>query len=200
MRGLVAVRSPEHGAVPRKQPLLLLIMALGIVLPACRDKLIEPAPGLPSVDELSRELGPGIHPVVALPTASAWRSGQAPIRIHLLAVDVDVRVQSYQGWIRFDPELMEVLDGSSPEGILGAWNEVTPGAVRFAGVSLEGVGDGQVLELRVKARRPIVAGDLALSLDEVTGTQATAAFKNLMSDVRLKDVAPVMALRPSVRP
>jgi hypothetical protein len=200
MKGLVAVRSPKHGAVPRQQTLLHLLIALGIVLSGCRDKLIEPAAGLPSVEELAQELGPGIHPVVALPTASAWRSGQAPIRIHLLAVDMDVRVQSYQGWIRFDPELMEVLDGSSPEGILGAWNEVKPGDVRFAGVSLEGVGDDHVLELGVKARRPLVAGDLTLSLDEVTGTQATAAFKNLMSDVRLKEVAPVMALRPSVRP
>ena len=41
-----------------------------------------------SAAELSQTLEPGIHAVVALPSASDWADGHAAVRIHLLAVQV----------------------------------------------------------------------------------------------------------------
>jgi len=99
--------------------------------------------------EVLAALPAGIHPILWIPEINAAaRTHRREVRLYLWPQGVDDRVAAFQGEIRMAQGL-QALDVSFPEGVLGAWNVVEPGRLRFAGVALEGVGSGAALLLRL---------------------------------------------------
>lgn len=121
---------------------------------------------------------PGIHPVLVI---TAEGAGEATLELHLKQVDVTSAVASYQGELEYATEGLTLVDASVPGGITGSWNEVEKGRVRFAGVSLSGIGEGAVLTLRFTASGSVDASAFRLHMEEITGTEA---FLDLTPAVR----------------
>lgn len=111
------------------------------------------------------ELGQGIHPVLVVTPLAA---GESRVELVLRRVDVAEQVASVQGEITYDVARMRLQSAEIPQGIMGAWNEVAPGRIRFAGLKVEGLGDGAVLALRVQARAPLAADAFTVTLSELT--------------------------------
>lgn len=151
---------------------LALILSLGMVV-GCKDAV---EPQEPNVLE---GLKTGIHPIVVVASKSG---SSAVVELHLRRVRVDASVASYQGEIQYDTKVLTLSGAEFPRGATGAWNEVSPGKVRFAGASLEGLADGAVLTLRftTRGRGSILAEDFKLRMEEVV---STSGFKSLTSEM-----------------
>jgi hypothetical protein len=157
-----------------------------VILGGCRDEpLGVRGEGQPL--ELN-DLRPGFHPVLSSPELSEWTAG-APVflRFHLVDVDVGADVQSIQGELRYDAKVMEPIALEFPEGILGAWNEVEPGTIRYAGVAVDGVGDRAFFELLVEAKRPIQRHHLKMTVEEVVGTLGEETFRDVTPQVAAQE-------------
>lgn len=163
---------------------VLVLPSVLLAVVACQDEVTAPlSSGLPI--ELQR-LEQGIHPVLSIPALDRTGGGElVEIHLHLRSVDVEGPVASYQGEFRFDPDALSVIEGRFPEGLLGAWNEVEPGLVRFAGVSLEGLGEGAALTLTVETHRSLAAGDFQINVEEVVMAEG---FTDLTDQVVRRDV------------
>lgn len=110
-------------------------------------------------------LQPGIHPVLVV-TPEAGE--QARVELRLRRVEVASEVASYQGELVFDREQMTLRGAEVPTGIMGAWNEVEPGRIRFAGARIDGVGNGAVLVLRVTPKGALEPEAFQVRLTELT--------------------------------
>ncbi|MBV9775177.1 MAG: hypothetical protein JO040_14585 [Gemmatimonadetes bacterium] len=118
-------------------------------------------------------LGPGIHPVLVV----AGRTGSTVrMELYLNRVDVPALIGSYQGEIGYDTGALTLNRAELPRGITGAWNEVSPGRVRFAGITIQGVASGPVLVLDFTARGPVAAEGFTLRMKEVA---AAGDYANL---------------------
>lgn len=136
----------------------------------CRDEVMGPGTASP-LAELA-DLGPGIHPVLAIPGLETAAPSQIKrVRVHLVEVAQEERVASWQGVLRYDPEVLEVLDGTFGDGLVGAWHVVEPGVLRFAGIAIEGLRGGAALDLTVRAARVPAARDLLVVVEEVVGAE-----------------------------
>lgn len=122
-------------------------------------------------------LGPGIHPIVVLTSQSG---GNATVAVHLKRVQVTTAVASYQGELSYDANLLKLAGAELPQGIVGAWNEVMPGQVRFAGAAMNGVGEGPILTLRFTSAGAIKAEAFKIRLEEVVGA---TDFANVTKEV-----------------
>lgn len=141
---------------------LLLSVALG----ACRDEVVRPDQG--ALPEEIATLPAGIHPIVSIPgLATATVGGTVLVRVHLHAVEVEDEIASYQGIFRYDPDVIEIQSGSFPEGVLGAWNQLESGTLRFAGAVVEGIGTRPIIELRGRLKRIPGQGDFLVELEEI---------------------------------
>lgn len=147
---------------------LALVVAGSIVVWGCQD---EPtAPGLGALPVEVQHLGTGIHPVLALPGLEFGTPERVSrIRLHLFEVGQDNPLASYQGELRYDPKAVEVVEGSFPEGLLGAWNLVEPGLIRFAGIAPDGLNGVAALDLKVRALRLPSARDFQVQIEELVG-------------------------------
>lgn len=124
-------------------------------------------------------LAPGIHPVLVL---TGQRGGRATLELHLRRVQVEGRIASFQGELKYDAGALALAAAGVPEGITGIWNEVEKGTIRFAGISVEGIEDGAVLSLEFTARGEVGAGHFELAMEELV---ASAGFADLAPEVRL---------------
>lgn len=177
-----------------------LILGMGVLLSACDDHPVQPAGEDAAVDELE-QLPKGIHPVVSIPGLELWSPGQElTIRIHLKAVDVEAPLQSYQGEIRFDPELLAVQGAGFPDGLMGAWHAAIPGRLRFAGITLDDVGLRAALELTVLPTRRPVATDFQVVMEEIVGTGADRPFRELTADVVTREAPLFTTQRLDITP
>lgn len=111
---------------------------------------------------------PGIHPVLVV---AAEGGGEATLELHLKRVEVASKVASYQGELEYSTGSLTLLGASVPGGITGSWNEVEKGRVRFAGVSLAGIGESAVLTLRFAAQGEVDADAFRLRMEEITATE-----------------------------
>jgi hypothetical protein len=111
------------------------------------------------------EFGQGIHPVLVVTPLAA---NESRVELVLRRVDVTEQVASVQGELTYDVGRMRLQSVEIPQGIVGAWNEVAPGRIRFAGLKVDGLGDGAVLALRVQASAPLAAGAFGVTLSELT--------------------------------
>ncbi|HEX2079834.1 MAG TPA: cohesin domain-containing protein [Longimicrobium sp.] len=144
----------KHAAWKRGAAALLVSAALA----AC-----ERQPAASQTPDPLGGLEPGIHPVLVVAAAE----GGAQVELHLRRVQVQGRVASYQGELRYDASVLRLRGAQLPAGVAGAWNEVEPGRVRFAGAAPGGVPDGAVLTLRFAASAPPVRESFAVAMEEV---------------------------------
>ena len=133
-------------------------LLLGVALAACDEQPV----ATQTADPLAG-MGPGIHPVLVVAPAE----GGAQVELHLRRVQVKAQVASYQGELRYDAGAMHLSGAQLPAGVVGAWNEVQPGHVRFAGVAPSGVGEGAVLTLRFAAAAQPARESFGLVMEEV---------------------------------
>lgn len=133
-------------------------MLLVLVAAACSEAQGKGSPVEPA-------LGQGIHPVLVVTPLEA---GESRVELVLRRVDVAEQVGSVQGELTYDAARMRLRSAEIPQGIMGAWNEVSPGRIRFAGLKVDGLGDGAVLALRVEASAPLAAEAFSVTLSELT--------------------------------
>lgn len=141
--------------------------AVLVLLGGCDNALqtqTEPAPALT----------PGVHAVVVV--APAAPGSPAEVQLHLRREGVQTSIASYQGEMRYDVSRMTVQGGSFPSGVVGAWNEVEPGRIRFAAAATEGLPGTLALTLRATPRGEIGESAFQVRMEELVGT---VAFENL---------------------
>ena len=119
-------------------------------------------------------LPPGVHAVVVVAPAAA--GAPAEVQLHLRRQGVESPLASYQGELRYDVSRLTVQGGGFPAGVVGAWNEVEPGRIRFAAAAPEGLGGTLALTLRATPRGEIGESAFQVRLDELGGA---AGFENL---------------------
>lgn len=112
----------------------------------------------------SQAAGPGVRPAVAV---AAEAGGGSRVEVRLERDAAAPQVGSFQGELRFDPAALTLAGAELPAGLVGAWNQVEPGRVRFAGVSPNGLAGGAVLVLRFTSRAPVAPNQLQVRLEEV---------------------------------
>lgn len=134
--------------------LLLLVVAGG----ACSEAEEKGSPVEP-------ELGQGIHPMLVV---TPLPSGESRVELVLRRVNVTEQLAGVQGELTYDTARMRLQSAEIPQEIVGAWNEVAPGRIRFAVLKVEGLGDGAVLALRVQASAPLTSEVFSVKLTEVT--------------------------------
>lgn len=146
----------------RLRPALALLL-LAPLFAACKDATATPKP---PVDPTS-ELGTGIHPIIVAdepgPTTSYVSLQLRPIRL-------DATVAAYAGELTYDAQKLELTGAQFPTGVTGAWHLVSPGVVRFAGVTVDGTdADGTALDLRYVRRGAIDASTFSVKVGELVG-------------------------------
>ncbi|HEX6370699.1 MAG TPA: hypothetical protein VF006_17385 [Longimicrobium sp.] len=119
-------------------------------------------------------LAPGVHAVVVV--APAAPGSPAEVQLHLRRQGVETPIASYQGELRYDASRMTVQGGSFPAGVMGAWNEVEPGRVRFAAAAPDGLSGSLALTLRATPKGEIGESAFQVRMDELVGA---AAFEDL---------------------
>jgi hypothetical protein len=89
----------------------------------------------------------------------------------VVAVDVDREVNSVQGDLYYDRDALSLRGVTVPDGLMGAWNQVETGHIRFAGISLEALSGRRLLELAVVSGRPLRSEDFRVTLDEIVSAE-----------------------------
>jgi len=161
---------------------LALVLGVGLAV-GCKD-----AKG-PMEPDVLEGLGPGIHPVVVV----AGKSGTVTqVELQLRRIQVEDKVSSYQGQLEYDTGKLTLEGAELPNGISGAWNEIAPGKIRFAGATLEGIADAVVLTMRFTAKGNVQASAFKVRMEEVV---ASTEFRNLTSQV-VSSEQPLFSARP----
>jgi hypothetical protein len=119
-------------------------------------------------------LTPGVHAVVVV--APGTGGSATEVQLHLRRQGVATPIASYQGEMRYDVSALTVQGGSFPAGVVGAWNEVEPGHIRFAAVATEGLPGTLALTLRATPRGEIGESAFRVRMEELVGA---ASFENL---------------------
>jgi len=157
------------------------VLAVSLAASACDDDILAPDPN--ALPQEIQELPSGLHPVVSIPgLADFVPGGLIRIDVYLYAVDVPDGVAAYQGELSFVSSALSIKEGGFAEGVLGAWNEASPGTVRFAGAALEGIGSRPILQLTARAVRAPAAEDFTVVMEEVIATQG---FANLTAHMAI---------------
>lgn len=113
---------------------------------------------------------PGVDSGVLIAMAAdPFEAGEQVLRI--LVVPTELALGSYQGRVSFDPELLQLIDARMPARGFRVVNTepASEGLVRFAGFTVDGFGEAEVLALRFRTTRPIEPTAVTLEL-EVAGT------------------------------
>lgn len=163
-----------------------LLLALA-ALAACDDAAAPTAVEPPAV------LGRGIHPLVVL----AGSAGDtARVELRLLQVEMEAEISSYQGELAYDTTRLAFAGAEVPGKVMVAWNPVAPGRVRFAGASLDGMGEAPMVVLRFIPRGLVGADLFKLRLEEVVAEEGS--FQNLTTQIVSRDrpLFSVMPLEP----
>ena len=169
----------------RQPPLLLLCF----VLAACEGGIGEQTPMDPAA-----LLPEATGAVQASFQAGPWNAGEQTVWIRLTGVEGPVG--AYQGRAEFDTGRLNLLSGemTDAEGadVFGVLNTDTGsgGVVRFAGFSVEGFDVRDVVALRFRTDRPLVAGDVRLTLDVVgtaEGVEVSSDELSVVSEMRPLD-------------
>ncbi|HET6232837.1 MAG TPA: hypothetical protein VFE05_22365 [Longimicrobiaceae bacterium] len=150
-----------------------LALAGFALLAACSDATAPVRTG-----ELPANLERGIYPLISV--ASQTKSA-AQVELYLKRVQVSPSLASFQGELTYDPRIMTLDHTDLPPGIIGATNEVSPGHVRFAGASIDGVGDVPVLELRFTTHGELSRGAFGVKVEEVVGAGDLANLTSAVS-------------------
>lgn len=163
----------------------LTALAGAVFLMGC-ENAVESTAQAPSVLE---GLEAGIHPIVVVANQSA---GKATVALYLKQVQVNSAVASYQGELSYNADALKLDGAELPQGVVGAWNEIKPGQVRFAGAAMSGVSAGPVLTLRFTTKTAVQPEAFKLRMEEVVGS---ANFENLTKQVVARE-QPLFSKQP----
>jgi|GEM_PF-1726522 len=128
---------------------------------ACRDA-VEPgrANGGDSLNGLAR----GLHPVLVV-------ADNGPITTY---VDVRLkrerntsRIASFQAELAYDTTQLGLVGGDFAPSVAGAWHELSPGRVRFAGAAEDGMGDVPLVTLRFANKQIVERRTFELGFQEL---------------------------------
>ena len=117
-------------------------------------------------DGLPSGLSRGIYPLVQVVSET---SSAAQVEVFLKRVQTAEALSSYQGELAYDPAVLALEHTDLPAGLIGTTNETSPGHVRFAAASLDGVGDAPVLALRFTRKGAIAPQTFQVKVEELTG-------------------------------
>jgi hypothetical protein len=152
---------------------LAAVVVFATVAVACSDTTTPRTEGgIP--DDLVAGIYPRINVPVETPSAT-----QVDLYLHRVQVSEDVA--SYQGVLTYDTEVLTLDHTDLPAGMIGETNEVTPGRVRFAGASLDGVGDAPILTLRFTRKGTIRRETFGVTFEEVAGAGTYASLLSKVS-------------------
>ena len=172
----------------RVTPAGVAYLLSAVAMTGCQDEVVRPDQG--ALPAEIKALPAGFHPIVSIPgLETATVGGTVLLRVHLYAVDMEDEVASYQGVFRYEPEVLEIQGGSFPEGVLGAWNQIEPGTIRFAGAVIEGIGTRPVLELRGRLKQIPSQDDFFVELEEIV---AAEKLEVITQDVVAAGEAPIL--------
>lgn len=152
----------------------LALAALALVA-ACSD-VVQPKQATPG--DPFAGLKAGLHPVLVVTEAGPVTT-YAEVRLR--RVQTSASIASFQAQLAYDTTQLSVLGAGFAAGVDGAWHEVSPGQVRFAGASASGLDDVALATLRFASKKP--AGRRAFSLD----------FQELVGANDFSDLAPLVA-------
>ncbi|HEX8670649.1 MAG TPA: hypothetical protein VF710_02120 [Longimicrobium sp.] len=150
------------------------LAALALVA-ACQD-VVQPKQANPG--DPFAGLKAGLHPVLVVTEAGPVTT-YAEVRLR--RVQTSASIASFQAQLAYDTTQLSVLGADFPAGVDGAWHEVSPGQVRFAGAAAGGLDDVALATLRFASKKP--AGQRTFSLD----------FQELVGANDFSDLAPMVA-------
>jgi hypothetical protein len=107
----------------------------------------------------------GVHPLVVVAGAAG---GSTRVTVLLPRTEGGTQVASYQGELRYDGGEITPTRVEFPSGVAGSWNLTSPGRIRFAGASVDGIGEGPMVTLHVRAPRAVQASDFNSTLEELS--------------------------------
>jgi hypothetical protein len=111
------------------------------------------AEGDPTWNDIVETLGPGIHPIlVAGPTQNR---GTLLLRVHLVESGTSFGVGGFRAELGYDPQALAFVEGTTPPGMVGAWESAEPGRVFFAGAAAR-KSSGLLAEMRFTVVDPAV--------------------------------------------
>jgi hypothetical protein len=168
----------------------LALLPAVVALSACKDDLAKPLDRLGDQDPaVLKDLPPGIYPVFsALGWTTEKRGGPFHTSVYLIPVKIAEEIGSYQGELQYDPNSVSINDVQVPPGLMAVWNEVAPGVIRFAGISVEGLAKSPILLFDVDSDGPIRATHFKVRVEEVV---AAREFVNLTGEVATQE-APIL--------
>ncbi|HEU0014055.1 MAG TPA: hypothetical protein VFQ45_10250 [Longimicrobium sp.] len=153
----------------RTARLALVLLSVGFAA-GCEDEATTPAGGLP------KNLAPGIY---SLFSVAGQGGGVATVQLHLERVQVPGKIASYQGELTYDTGVLTLKEAELPEGVIGSAREISPGRVRFAGATPDGLEQLPALTMRFARRGEIRRETFKLNIEEV----ADEDFGDLTSKV-----------------
>ncbi|HYW05400.1 MAG TPA: hypothetical protein VE913_00510 [Longimicrobium sp.] len=128
---------------------------------ACRDAMDA---GGANVGDSLNGLARGLHPVLVV-------ADNGPITTY-----VDVRIKrekntseiaSFQAELSYDTTQLGLVGGDFAPSVAGAWHEVSPGRVRFAGAAEQGMGDVPLVTLRFANKQIVENRTFGLGFQEL---------------------------------
>jgi hypothetical protein len=139
-----------------RRTLAAAALAAVAALAACTDT--QNNGGLPT------NAGAGLYPQLSV----ASSHGKATVSLGLRQVPGGLSFASYQGELSYDPQQLTFQSADLPDGVFGAANLVSPGHVRFAGTSLDGVSGDKVLTLHFASKGTVGKQAFSVAFEEVT--------------------------------
>lgn len=164
----------------RKSGAALVLLSAAVGMGACDEDPTRVENGQAEREELA----PGVHAMLSAPELTAGDAirgragnelmlraagGTVTLQMYLMRVEVDSEISSYQVQLRYDTELMEFVNGTVPQGIMGTFNEPEPGRLRMVGLALDGMPEDGTFGLEFTLKGDQGATELVLEVEELTG-------------------------------
>jgi hypothetical protein len=151
---------------------------IGLVFLACTEETTQPVAGeFPPLSEGAVRVN-----IVAQPLVDG-------ITVTELMIDAEsLELGAYQGRFRFDPEALELIDVTLPEGDFRFVNTngASDGEIRFAGFTVSAFESPVALQLRFRNKRELRLEDLSAELEVVGDVMGVEVRReNIMEPAKL---------------
>lgn len=140
-----------------------LVLAVVALVAACSD-VVQPKQATPG--DPFAGLRAGLHPVLVVTEAGPVTT-YAEVRLR--RVQTTASIASFQAELSYDTTQLTVLGSDFQAGVDGAWFEVSPGHVRFAGAAAAGLDDVPLATLRFSSKQPSAKRTFSLEFQELVG-------------------------------
>ena len=152
-----------------------LVLAVIALAAACQD-VVQPKQAAAG-DPLAG-LKAGLHPVLVVTEAGPVTT-YADVRLH--RVQTGAPIASFQAELAYDTTQLTVLASDFAAGVDGAWHEVSPGRVRFAGAAAAGLGDVPLATLRFASKQAGARRTFGLEFQELVGADDFSDLTSLVA-------------------